>query len=82
VLLRIADGHTGAVLRREDGRVILPIGLIALYFAHQYKELIDKHQLFQTPNKKPNMGFMKDNGWHKLTHLCASDYRIGNLFIG
>ena len=82
VLLRIADGHPGAVIRREDNRVILPVGLVALYWAHQYKNLIDKHQLFQSPNKNINMGFMKANGWHQLTHLQASDYRIGNLFTG
>lgn len=86
VLLRIADGHPGAVLRRESSpfgdRVILPVGLVALYWCHQYKDLIDTHQLFQTPNKNPNMGFMKSSGWHKLKHRTASDYRIGNLFTG
>ncbi|TWX57626.1 methyltransferase domain-containing protein [Colwellia hornerae] len=82
VLLRIADGHAGAVLRREGDRVILPVGLIALYWCHQYKDLIDTHKIFQTPNKSPNMGFMKANGWHKLTHRTASDYCIGNLFTG
>ena len=86
VLLRIADGHPGAVLRRESSpfgdRVILPAGLVALYWCHQYKDLIDTHQLFQSPNKSPNMGFMKANGWHKLTHRSAADYRIGNLFTG
>jgi len=82
VLLRIADGHPGAVIRREGNRVILPMGLVALYWAHQYKDLIDKHQIFQTPNKKPNMGFMTAEGWHQLTHRQASDYRVGNLFIG
>ncbi len=86
VLLRIADGHPGAVIRRESSpygdRVILPAGLVALYWCHQYKDLIDTHQLFQSPNKSPNMGFMKPNGWHKLTHRSASDYRIGNLFTG
>lgn len=82
VLLRIADGHPGAVIRREDNRVILPMGLVALYWAHQYKDLIDKHQIFQTPNKKPNMGFMTAEGWHQLAHRQSSDYRIGNLFVG
>ena len=86
VLLRIADGHPGAVIRREHTpqgmRVILPVGLVALYWCHQYKVLIDDHGLYQTPNKKPNMGFMKDDGWHKLTHRSATDYRIGHLFIG
>jgi len=94
VLLRIADGHPGAVLRRESGRessgfsgqkgdrVILPVGLVALYWCHQYKDLIDKHKVFQRPGADANMGFMKANGWHKLTHLTAADYRIGNLFTG
>lgn len=90
VLLRIADGHPGAVLRRESSgvngksgdRVILPVGLVALYWCHQYKDLIDTHKIFQTPNKNPNMGFMKADGWHKLTELKSSDYRIGNLFTG
>jgi 2-polyprenyl-3-methyl-5-hydroxy-6-metoxy-1,4-benzoquinol methylase len=82
VLLRIADGYPGAVMRREDNRVILPAGLVALYWCHQYKDLIDLHQLYQSPNKSPNMGFMKADGWHKLTHRTASDYRIGNLFVG
>ena len=86
VLLRIADGHPGAVIRREHtpqgNRVILPVGLVALYWCHQYKVLIDDHGLYQTPNKKPNMGFMKDDGWHQLTHRSATDYRIGHLFIG
>jgi hypothetical protein len=86
VLLRIADGHPGAVLRREStpfgDRVILPVGLVALYWCHQYKDLIDKHNIFQRPGDDPNMGFMKPNGWHKLIHRTASDYRIGNLFTG
>jgi SAM-dependent methyltransferase len=86
VLLRIADGHPGAVIRREasscGGRVILPAGLVALYWCHQYKDLIDLHQLYQSPNKSPNMGFMKADGWDKLTHRTASDYRIGHLFVG
>ncbi|WP_404851978.1 hypothetical protein [Colwellia sp. MB02u-14] len=60
--MRIADGHSGAVLRQEGDRVILPVGLIALYWCHQYKDLIDTHKIFQTPNKSPNMGFMKANG--------------------
>ena len=86
VLLRIADGQPGAVLRRETSlhgdRVILPLGLVALYWIHQYKDLIDHHKLFQTPNKSPNMGFMKEGGWNKLNHRTSSDFRIGNFFIG
>jgi len=86
VLLRIADGHAGAVLRRESSpsgdRVILPLGLVALYWVHQYKNLIDHASLFQTPNKNPNMGFMTKDGWHNLRHRAAADFRVGNLFVG
>lgn len=86
VLLRIADGHAGAVLRREKTlrgeRVILPLGLVALYWIHQYKDLIDTHGLYQRPGNSPNMGFMKKDGWHCLKHYQSSDFRIGNLFVG
>ena len=82
VLVRIADGHPGAVIRREDNRVILPAGLVALFWARQYKNLIDRDQIFQSPSKSINMGFMKNDGWNKLTQLQASDYCIGNLFSG
>jgi len=86
VLLRIADGHPGAVLRREHfsggDRVILPLGLVSLYWIHQYKDLIDHHGLFQTPNKSAKMGFMKKGGWSELGERTSSDFRVGNLFMG
>jgi len=61
VLLRIADGHPGAVLRREDDRVILPLGLVSLYWARQYKPLIDQ-QVQQSNNANRGLGFIKANG--------------------
>jgi SAM-dependent methyltransferase len=86
VLLRIADGHPGAVLRREHFSggdiVILPLGLVSLYWIHQYKDLIDHHGLFQTPNKSAKMGFMKKGGWSELGERTSSDFRVGNLFMG
>ena len=86
VLLRIADGHSGAVLRREKTisgeKVILPLGLVALYWIHQYKDLIDEYGLYQRPGASPNMGFMQKDGWHLLKKYQSSDFRIGNLFVG
>ena len=86
VLLRIADGYPGAVLRREahesGDRVILPAGLVALYWCHQYKRLIDQFGLFQTPAKENKMGFIKPKGWGRLTHRSPSDYTIGHYFEG
>jgi len=80
VLLRIADGHPGAVLRREDDRVILPLGLVSLYWARQYKPLIDQ-QVQQSSNANRGLGFIKENGWLKLSSRAASDFSIGHLFV-
>lgn len=40
-LLRIADAHSGAVIDRSDGKILLPVGLVALYWVRQFKRLID-----------------------------------------
>jgi len=80
VLLRIADGHPGAVLRREDDRVILPLGLVSLYWARQYKPLIDQ-QVQQSSNANRGLGFIKENGWLKLSTRAISDFSIGHLFV-
>ena len=40
-LLRIADAHSGAVIDRTDGKISLPMGLVALYWVRQFKRLID-----------------------------------------
>ena len=87
VLMRIADSHPGAVLREQgDGihgsRIVLPAGLVALYWCHQYKDLIDLHGLYQSPRASINMGFMSADGWHQLKHRGASDYRVGHFFSG
>jgi hypothetical protein len=58
------------------------LGLVSLYWIHQYKDLIDHHGLFQTPSKSPNMGFMKKGGWSELSQRTSSDFRVGNLFTG
>jgi SAM-dependent methyltransferase len=80
-LLRIADGHPGAVLHRDDESVILPLGLISLYWARQYKLLLDAGiQQSNDPNK--GLGFIKKNGWMNLLGFSSLDFSIGNLFIG
>ncbi|MGM0542221.1 MAG: methyltransferase domain-containing protein [Pseudomonadota bacterium] len=81
VLLRIADGHPGAVLRREDKRVILPLGLVSLYWARQYLPLVQKG-IQQNGNANKGMGFIKEDGWKVLEKRSASDFAIGNLFLG
>lgn len=80
-LLRIADGHPGAVIRREDNRVILPMGLVSLYWARQYKPLLDQN-IQQNSNPSKGLGFVRPEGWEKITHFSPMDFSIGNLFIG
>ncbi|WP_298772448.1 class I SAM-dependent methyltransferase [uncultured Shewanella sp.] len=94
VLLRIADGHPGAVLRHEEDKVILPLGLVSLYWCRQFKPLLDgkyegKHDganegMTIRQNSDPNkgLGFVKANGWQQLTSRMADDYQVGHVFLG
>nr|WP_082008584.1 class I SAM-dependent methyltransferase [Photobacterium gaetbulicola] len=86
-LLRIADAHPGAVLDRTDGKVALPQGLVALYWVRQFKRLIDIkidgiQGIQQNSNTSKGLGFVKEDGWHKLRHLSADDLAVGALFTG
>ena len=82
VLLRIADGHAGSAKRCEDSNVSIPLGLVSLYWCHQFKPLIDSFKIRQNSDPNKGMGFVKANGWQQLTSRVADDYAIGNLFIG
>ncbi|WP_281544988.1 methyltransferase domain-containing protein [Grimontia sp. SpTr1] len=86
-LLRIADAHPGAVTDRYDGRVAIPLGLVALYWIRQYKRLIDTDAgeglgIQQNSNTNKGLGFVKAGGWGELKHLAPDDFAIGALFIG
>lgn len=85
-LLRIADAHPGAVLDRTDGKVALPLGLVALYWIRQFKRLIDIEidgiqGIQQNSNTSKGLGFVKEEGWNKLKHLTADDLAVGAMFI-
>nr|WP_245823637.1 methyltransferase domain-containing protein [Photobacterium proteolyticum] len=86
-LLRIADAHPGAVMDRTDGKVAIPLGLVGLYWIRQFKRLIDididgLKGIQQNSNTSKGLGFVKEDGWQKLTHLSADDLAIGSLFTG
>lgn len=81
-LCRIADAHPGAVSDRTDGKVALPLGLVALYWIRLYKRLIDRYGLQQSSNSRLGLGFVKDDGWNRLKHLGADDFAIGSFFVG
>ncbi|WP_044412423.1 methyltransferase domain-containing protein [Thiomicrospira microaerophila] len=80
-LLRIADGHPGAVLRYEDDRVILPLGLVALYWARQYMPLLQAG-LQQNSVASKGLAFVKEDGWLQLGGISAQDFAVGQRFEG
>ena len=85
-LLRIADAHSGAVINRSDGKILLPVGLVALYWVRQFKRLIDidieGSGIQQNSNTTKGLGFVKEDGWNQLKHLSADDLAIGAMFLG
>ena len=80
-LLRIADGYPGAVLRRDQQQVILPLGLISLFWARQYKPLLDQN-IQQIGNPSKGLGFVKENGWLALQQRSTLDFSVGQIFLG
>ncbi|RUO79968.1 methyltransferase type 12 [Idiomarina tyrosinivorans] len=74
-LLRIAEGHPGAVIDQSDTHVALPMGLVALYWLKLYKPLIDQYGMQQ--GSSSGIGFIKDTGWKVLTPYSNNDFYIG-----
>ncbi|RMA82621.1 methyltransferase [Umboniibacter marinipuniceus] len=94
-LVRIADTHAGCVVDKSDGRVAIPLGLVALYWAKQYKKLLQfpiqkpvnanevdpcHWGIQQATNTSRGLGFVKE-GWRTLGHLQADDLHIGGVFL-
>ncbi len=77
-LIRIADAHPGSVLDRQDGKVAISLGLVALYWIRLFKRLVDNN-IQQNSNSAKGLGFVTEQGWHALKHLTADDFAIGTL---
>lgn len=78
-LVRIAEGHPGAVIERTATSVSLPMGLIALYWLKLYKPLLDTFHMQQGGGGR--LGFVKSNGWETLTRYSANDFYIGRFIF-
>ncbi len=76
-LLRIADGHPGAVIDRTEQHVCLPLGLVALYWLKLYKPLVDQYDMQQSSSNTKGLGFIKPAGWSQLTAFANNDFYIG-----
>ncbi|MDN7129659.1 methyltransferase domain-containing protein [Pseudidiomarina sp. 1APR75-15] len=79
-LLRIAEGHPGAVLEQTDTTVALPMGLVALYWLKLYKPLLDQYEIQQSSSSK-GLGFVKADGWQTLKSFTANDFYIGACYF-
>ncbi len=80
-LVRIADAHPGAVLDRQDGKVAISLGLVALYWIRLFKRLVDNN-IQQNSDPAKGLGFVTERGWQALQHLTADDFAVGTLFTG
>jgi SAM-dependent methyltransferase len=78
-VLRIAEGHPGAVLERTDKYVALPLGLVSLYWMKLFKPLLGQ-SIQQNSNSKKGLGFVKAEGWEKLSSYPNSDFFVGGLY--
>jgi 2-polyprenyl-3-methyl-5-hydroxy-6-metoxy-1,4-benzoquinol methylase len=76
-LLRIAEGHPGAVISQTDNCVELPLGLVSLYWMKLYKPLVDTFAMQQNSNSNKGLGFIKEAGWQQLTSLSNNDLYLG-----
>jgi len=81
VLIRIADGSQGAVIDRTDDHVVLPFGLVALYWIKLFKPLVLDKEILQQPSISANLSFNK-TAFRSLSDISPYDLRIGARFKG
>ncbi len=79
VLTRIAEGSPGAVTKRTDDYVEIPLGLVGLYWIRQYKPLLLTHKIAQHPSRTTGYGFAKDD-FYALNSVSSYDLRVGATF--
>lgn len=81
-ILRIAEGHPGAVISQTDDMVEIPLGLVSFYWLKLYRPLVDTYDIQQNSNSTAGLGFMKANGWHALKPLASTDLYLGASISG
>lgn len=67
VVKRIAANYHGMILERTNGRVVVPLGLVALLWIRCYKPLVLDHKLPQNSDTDKGYGFAKADGFYKLS---------------
>ncbi len=80
VLLRIADSTGGFVRHEGEDRVVLPLGLVGLFWVRAYRQLI-ADGFPQQPMGNGHLRFAKE-AFHRLEARSPYDLRIGQQFTG
>lgn len=84
VLIRIAEGAPGMVVKRNDDWVEIPFGLVGLYWIKTYLPLIFRHNLLQAPkadhSNQTGYGWAKKQHFYSLQDLSPYDLRTGATF--
>jgi hypothetical protein len=83
-VLMIADQVPGTVISQTDSRVVLPFGLVGLFWIRLYWPLVlGGRSLLQSPIHSPmektGLGFAKDDGFYALSRLSLSDLKVGTV---
>ena len=82
-MVRVADAAPGLAIRDDDTHVLLPFGLIGLYWVRLYQPLT-RADLPQMPNNSQageKLGFVGEH-YQRLRDTIASDLAIGSEFRG
>ena len=81
ILARIADSAAGAA-RHEPDFVVLPMGLVALFWLRMYKPLIEGGLPQMPPNRAGNTPGFVTNNFTALHPIRPVDLRAGMAFYG
>lgn len=79
ILARIADGAAGAA-RHEADSVVLPMGLVALFWLRMYKPLIEAGLPQMPPNRLGTAPGFVSNHFTALHHVRPADLRAGMVY--
>lgn len=78
VLTQLADGLPGIALAIDDDWVVLPFGVVGLYWLKQYLPLLSAHNISQQPGDK-GYGFVK-NSFHAISANSSYQLSLGRSF--
>ncbi len=80
-VIRIADAYPGMVLERNQERVTVPLGLVALTWIQLFRPLVLDCELPQSSNPNKGLGFAK-KPFRDLRNLPQGHLEVGQDIVG